>query len=92
MTENAQKNQEKFFKNLIMFEQQGLEYLAAGDKTQAILTGPNAIQAKLDERTKETLEKQKNPFQATWIWLKGEILDIKGMIDAINGRESLVQV
>lgn len=34
---------------------------------------------------------QKNSFNVTWIWLKGEILDVKGMMDALSGRERIIQ-
>ena len=55
------------------------------------MTGPNALSTKLEDKIQETMDQQKNAFNATWIWLKGEILDIKGMIDAINGRDKTIE-
>jgi hypothetical protein len=33
----------------------------------------------------------KNPFAETAIWVKGEMLDIQGMIDAMRGRELVMK-
>ena len=39
----------------------------------------------------ETLNAWKNPFREAWIWIKGEHLDVLGMIDAMNGRDGVIQ-
>lgn len=33
----------------------------------------------------------KNPFRESYIWIKSELLDIKGMYDALMGRENLIK-
>jgi len=34
----------------------------------------------------------KNPYKDAYIWIKGEQLDMKGMLDALQGRESVMRV
>jgi len=33
----------------------------------------------------------KNPFKETYYWLKGEFLDLKGLQEAVSGRETVVR-
>ena len=39
----------------------------------------------------QTYEGWKNPYRDAYIWLKGEILDIKGISDALTGRDTVVK-
>jgi hypothetical protein len=32
-----------------------------------------------------------NPFRDAYIWIKGEQLDMKGMLDALVGREGIMR-
>lgn len=45
----------------------------------------------MKERIETTYKGWKNPFRDAYIWLKGELLDIKGMADALAGREHVVK-
>lgn len=38
-----------------------------------------------------TYEGWKNPYREAYIWLKGELIDIKGINDALAGREAVVK-
>lgn len=42
-------------------------------------------------KLKDTLACYKSPFAEAALWIKGEMLDIQGMIDAIKGRESVMK-
>ena len=68
-----------------------MKYLADDNDMKYILKGPHATQNKIDEYIKNTLDKQSDSFQATYLMIKGEILDIKGMIDALTGRENVIK-
>jgi hypothetical protein len=51
------------------------------------LTHPNADD--LEERIKTSATKWKNPYRDAYIWLKGELLDVQGMSNALDGREAV---
>jgi len=53
------------------------------------MTHPSAGDMK--ERIENTCKAWKNPYRDIYIWLKGELLDIKGIQDAIIGREVVVK-
>lgn len=38
-----------------------------------------------------TFKGLKNPYREAYIWLKGELLDVKGIADALAGREHVVK-
>ena len=33
----------------------------------------------------------KNPYKDAYIWIKGELLDVIGMMDAVNGRQEIIK-
>lgn len=39
-----------------------------------------------------SLKNLKNPYRDAYYWLKGELLDIKGMNEALMGREQVVKM
>jgi hypothetical protein len=39
----------------------------------------------------DTIKCYKSPFAEAALWIKGEMLDIQGMIDAIKGREKVMK-
>lgn len=71
------------------FEDVAIDYFADGDINQRTLTHPGATE--VAEKINETIASYKNPFQECDIWIKGELLDIQGMIDAMRGRETVVK-
>ena len=75
--------------NFIKYEDQNVEYYSESDPTQRILTHPN--QADFKETTDEAYKAWKNPYKEAYYWLKGELLDLKGMNDALVGRELVVK-
>ena len=75
--------------SIMRYEDQNVEYYSDSDLTKRILTHPSA--GDLKERIDNTTRSWKNPYKDMYIWLKGELLDIKGLSDAIIGRESVVK-
>lgn len=66
-----------------------MEYYSDSDLTKRILTHPSAGDMK--DKVDATSKNWKNSYKDLYIWLKGELLDIKGIMDAIQGRESVVK-
>ena len=75
---------QKFYANFIKFEDISLDYYADGELNQRSLTHPGASEAK--ENINKTSGDWKNPYKEAYIWLKGELLDLMGAKDAINGK------
>lgn len=75
--------------HLMKFEEVGIEYYADQDAEKKTLTHPS--QSDLKERIEEGAKKLKNPYREAYIWLKGEFMDVNGMYEALQGRESLMK-
>lgn len=70
---------------LLKYEDNNVEYYSESDLTKRIMTNPAAGDFK--EKFDEASMKWKNPFKEAYIWLKGELLDLKGLNEALYGRE-----
>ena len=53
------------------------------------MTHPTA--SELSNNIDETIKAWKNPFREAWLWIKGELLDVRGMMDAMNGCEGVIK-
>jgi hypothetical protein len=65
-----------------------VEYYSDSDLTKRILTHPSAGDMK--ERVDNTHKGWKNSYKEMYIWLKGELLDIKGVLIIIYYSNSFV--
>ncbi len=88
--EDQDKNYKSVMGCLMKYEDQNVEYFSDSDLTKRILTHPSAGDMK--ERLDNTAKGWKNPYKDIYIWLKGELLDIKGIQDAIIGRDTVVKL
>ena len=61
-----------------------------GDRTKRALSHP--IAQDIPDKVKENIEKWRNPFKEAWMTLRGECLDIKAMMNAMNGRTKQEQL
>jgi len=50
----------------------------------------NPSNAELPSDIVNNINSWRNSFKDVWVWLKGEALEVKGMIDAMQGREKLI--
>ena len=71
------------------YEDSAIEYFSENQLEKRILTHPKA--GDLKERVADSITTYKNPFLETAIWIKGEMLDIQGMLDAMKGRENVMK-
>jgi uncharacterized protein (UPF0335 family) len=46
----------------------------------------------MKERIENTHKNWKNSYKDIYIWLKGELLDIKAVADALTGREAVCKL
>jgi hypothetical protein len=74
---------------MMAYEDSALEFFSDNRMEERILTHPKA--GDLKEKVQTAMANYKNPFAETAIWIKGEMLDIQGMIDAMRGRELVMK-
>lgn len=87
--ERSYDHYNKIYSGFIKFEDTAVDFYSDGDREKRHLTHP----AQKDMRTEvaNTIIQMKNPMRDVYLWIKGEFLDVKGMIDAMNGRESTMK-
>lgn len=77
--------------SLFKYEDNNVEYYSESDVSKRILTNPDS-HTELKERVDNTFRGLRNPYREAYIILKGELLDLQGMADAISGREQVVKM
>ena len=75
--------------NLIKYEDNNVDYYSESDLTKRVLSNPAVGDMK--EQMDNTHKGWKNPFRDAYYWLKGELLDLKGLNEALLGREQVVK-
>jgi len=75
------KGQSDIVGRMLRFEELAMDFLTEGDMDKRMFTHPNSggMAAKADA----TALRWVNPYLESYVWLKGEILDLKGMKDAL---------
>ena len=71
------------------FEDMCVDFYSDGDRTKRILSHP--VAQELPTKITENIEKWRNPFKEAWLGLRRELLDVKSMMNAMNGRATLEQ-
>lgn len=75
--------------SLIKYEDNNIEYYSDSDLTKRTLTHPSVGDMK--EKMDNTYRGWKNPYKDAYYWLKGELLDLRGINEALLGREQVVK-
>jgi hypothetical protein len=76
---------------LMKYEDNNIEYVAESDASRRILTNP-ATGSEFTDRFISSCKTFRNPFKDAYYWLKGELLDLKGLKSALEGRENVVRL
>ncbi len=79
----------QIYNQFMAFEDIAVDYFGDGMQMQRVLTNSNV--GDLRTKIKDTVACYKSPFAEAAIWIKGEMLDIQGMIDAMKGREKVMK-
>lgn len=77
--------------SLMKYEDNNVEYYTDSDYNKRILTHPDT-NGEIKEKIDQTYKNLKNPYREAYMVLKGELLDLKGMADALQGREHVVKM
>ena len=71
------------------YEEIAVDYFSDCDVNERTLTKTEAGDVK--QNVIETFGNIKNPYRESLVWLMGEQLDMKGMLDALVGRENVMK-
>lgn len=74
---------------MMQYETSALEYFSENDMNARVLTHPKA--GSLEEDLTNFSTAFKNPFLEAAVWIKGEMLDIAGMLNAMKGRDAVMK-
>jgi len=74
---------------LMQYEASALEYFSENDMNSRVLTHPKA--GDLNENLTTMVGSFRNPFLEAAVWIKGEMLDIAGMLNAMKGRDLVMK-
>ena len=77
--------------SLFKYEDNNVEFYSDSEPNKRILTNPD-LNTDLKEKVDATFKGLRNPYKEAYLMLKGELLDLKGMSDALAGRESVVKM
>lgn len=80
---------EEFYTVMQRYEDCAVEYFSQNEANARILTHSN--QETFKDQLKTTVGGFKNPFHEAALWIRGEMLDIQGMLNAIKGRDNVIQ-
>uniref|UniRef100_A0A7S3CRU8 Uncharacterized protein n=1 Tax=Strombidium rassoulzadegani TaxID=1082188 RepID=A0A7S3CRU8_9SPIT len=82
-------NQIELINALMKYEDVGLAYYSDQDYNKRVLTHPKC--ENLKDRIEENKQKSKNSYRDSYLWFKGEFLDVQGMYDSLQGREGVMK-
>lgn len=74
---------------LMKYEDVGVAYYSDQDYNKRVLTHPQV--ENLKEKVTSNQKATKNSFKDSYLWLKGELLDVQGMFDCLQGREGVMK-
>jgi len=81
----ASEHYNDLYSVLMQYEHSAVEYFSDNTMESRVLTHPKA--GDLKESVTTSVAQWKNPFLEAALWIKGEMLDIAGMLNALKGRE-----
>lgn len=76
--------------HLVRYEDNNVEYYSESDVARRVLTNP-VTGSEFTEKYQSQTKFFKNPYKEAYYWLKGELLDLKGLQQAITGRDNVVR-
>lgn len=83
------KGQREIMAQLIKYEDVGIAFYGNDDYNQRVYTHPNNQDLK---KKFETVERKiRNPYREAYIWIKGECLNLQGMLECLKGRELVME-
>jgi len=79
----------RMYHAFMKYEDIAVDYFSDCDVTKRSMTHPGVGDIK--EKVNASFNQAVNPYQDAYIWLKGEQLDMKGLLAALIGRENVMR-
>lgn len=83
------KGQREIMAQLMKYEDVGIAFYGNDDYSQRVYTHPN--NQDLKKKFEMTERKIRNPYREAYIWIKGELLNLQGMLECLKGRELVME-
>jgi sorting nexin-1/2 len=87
--DERQKITKEIIDSLIAFEDGNVDYYSNQNADKKLVNNPSNGDVK--EKMEQTIASIRNPFKDTYIWLKGELLDLNGLNDSLIGRDAVIK-
>jgi hypothetical protein len=87
--DSTDANYKSIIFSLMRYEDNNIEYYSENDLSKRVLTNPAV--GDMREKMDDTYKSWKNPYKDAYYWLKGELLDLRGINEALLGRELVVK-
>jgi len=88
-TDDRYSQQKQCIESLIAYEDANVDYYSDQNVEKRLFT--NGSNANFKEQLELTYQGFRNPYREAYIWLKGELLDLKGLNDAMLGRDAVIK-
>jgi len=88
-TDDRYTNQKAIIQQLIAYEDANVDYYSDQSTEKRLFT--SGMNSNFKEQLESTFNGFRNPYKEAYIWLKGELLDIKGLNDALLGRDAVIK-
>lgn len=80
----SHQHYKKIYLNMMAFEDLAIDAYSEGDRTKRVLSHP--VAQDLPVKITENIDKWRNPFKDAYLQLRNELLNIKAMMSAMQGR------
>jgi len=80
---------QRIYLGFCKFEESAVDYFTDGEMSKRTLTHPEMGDSK--QKVVDCVNEWKNPMREVYLFVKGEHMDIKAMLDAVGGRETVMR-
>merc|ERR1719345_714848 len=87
--DKLKENYLRMYQSFMKYEDIAVDYFGDSDSSKRTMTHPAVGDTK--EKVTEFNNQLKNPYKDSLVWMLGEQLDMKGMLDALIGRENVMR-
>jgi len=87
--EKLKDNYLRMYYAFMKYEDIAVDYFSDCDVSKRVLTHPGVADCK--QTIMDSFKTHKNPYRDSYIWMKGEQLDCRGLLESLAGREKMMK-
>jgi sorting nexin-1/2 len=88
-TDDRYAHQKAVIQHLLAYEDANVDYYSDQSVQKRLFT--NGMNTDFTEKLESVFNGFRNPYKEAYIWLKGELLDLKGLNDSLLGRDAVIK-